>query len=233
MANPFTWPDDHEQRISSHSLREQAIRIIRAQIVSGRMEPEMLHSIGGVAAKLKVSITPVREALQDLAKDGLIEIKRNRGFLVRTPTAAELDDIVQVRGMLEVAAVRDITARGLITDFALLRQLCTTTEEHARAGEWEGFIETDRAFHLGIMQSLGNQKLVEIIGSLRDQSRLFGLDRMAGTGSFLESTREHTLLLDAIEAGQAEQASTIMTNHLRHVRGIWAGRNETEGEEGR
>lgn len=226
MPNIASWLDDAEQGINNRSLREQARRIIRARIVSGRMEPEVLHSIGAVAEELKVSITPVREALRQLANEGLIEIRRNRGFFVRTPTAEELDNIVQVRSMLEVAAVKEVTQRGLLTDTARLHQLCRSNEAHALAGEWEAFVETDRAFHLGLIEGLNNPTLVEIVSSLRDQSRLPGLDRIAGTKPFVESTKEHALLLDAMERGQDELAAKIMRDHLGHVRGIWAGQKE-------
>lgn len=226
MAEPLTWDEEPGQTISTSSYREQASRIIRAQIVSGRLEPGSMHSIREISENLQVSITPVREALHDLAKDGLIEMKRNRGFLVKTPSSKELDDIVQLRAMLEVAAVREIAAGGLVEDFAELRRLCRQTEVFAEAGEWDGFLDTDREFHLTLLEALGNPKLVELVGSLRDQSRLFGLDRLAGTEQIIRSTREHAVLLEAIEAGEAEKAADVMSGHLGHVRGLWAGRSE-------
>jgi DNA-binding GntR family transcriptional regulator len=187
-----------------------------------------MHSIGAVAERLNVSITPVREALHDLAKEGLIEMKRNRGFLVRKPSNKELDDIVQIRSMLEVSSVREITEKSLISDFASVRHLCRRTDAFAAAGQWEEFVDADREFHLTILASLGNPKLLELIGSLRDQSRLLGLGRLAGSDLFLKSTKEHELLLDAMEAGEAEKAADIMSSHMRHVRGIWAGQDEGE-----
>lgn len=223
---PLTWNDAPEQEVARQSYREQASRIIRAQIVSGRLEPGSMYSIGDIAEKLNVSITPVREALHDLAREGLIEMKRNRGFLVRTPSSKELDDIVQIRRMLEVSAVREITQRGLIGDFASLRTTSRKTLVFAEAGEWVDFLDADREFHLSLLATLDNPKLLEIVGSLRDQSRLYGLDKMAGSPNFLESTKEHELLLDAMENGDAQRAAEIMTIHLRHVRGIWAGKNE-------
>ncbi|MFD1210531.1 GntR family transcriptional regulator [Arthrobacter sp. GCM10027362] len=199
MSLPLTWNDAPAESVARQSYREQAARIIRAQIVSGRLEPGSMHSIGEIAERLNVSITPVREALHDLAREGLIEMKRNRGFLVRTPSSKELDDIVQIRAMLEVSSVREITERGLIKDFAPLRSLSRKTQVFAEAGEWVGFLDTDREFHLSILAALDNPKLLEIVGSLRDQSRLFGLDKMAGSISFRQSTKEHELILDAME----------------------------------
>lgn len=226
MGTALTWNDSQDEAVATQSFREQAVRIIRSQIVSGRLEPGSMHSIGAIAEKLNVSITPVREALRDLAKEGLIEMKRNRGFLVRQPSNKELDDIVQIRSMIEVSSVREITERSLITDFTTVRQLCRRTDAYAAAGQWEEFIEADREFHLTILSALNNSKLLEVVGSLRDQSRLLGLNHLAGTELFLESTKEHSLLLDAMEAGDARRAEEIMASHMRHIRGIWAGLDE-------
>ncbi|WP_309082418.1 GntR family transcriptional regulator [Zhihengliuella sp.] len=212
--------------VARQSYRQQAIDIIRAQIVSGLLAPGELHSIGSIAERLGVSITPVREAVHDLAKEGLLEMRRNRGFLVRTLSEDELDEIVHVRTLLEVPAVREIAERRLVESFEDLRRRARETQTHAEAGQWEQFLRADRDFHLSLLAALGNGKLVEIVGNLRDQSRLFGLDKVAGTSHFLDSTREHTELLDVIEAGEASRAAEIMTAHLRHIRGIWAGQPE-------
>ena len=220
------WSEQDEPTVSRQSYRAQAVQIIRSQIVSGRLEPGSLHSIGAIAERLNVSITPVREALHDLAKDGLIEMRRNRGFVVRRPNEEELDEIVGVRTMLEVGAVTEVTDRSLIEDFGQLRDLCERNQAYAKARDWENFVETDREFHLLILGALGNARLVDIVGNLRDQSRLWGLDRIAGSASFQRSLQEHSSLLDAIEAGDSAAAAAVMRAHLGHVRGLWAGLNE-------
>lgn len=222
------WSAGDGERISTESFRAQAVKILRAQIISGGLERGVLHSIGAIAEKLDVSITPVREALHDLAKDGLIEMRRNRGFIVRTPSSEELDEIDQIRTLLEVPAVRQITAGALIKDFAPHRQLCRRNRGFAIAQEWEAFVETDRQFHLGLLSALGNARLVEIVGTLRDQSRLLGLDQIAGSDTFDRSLQEHEDLLDAMQAGDPDRAAEIMSTHLRHVRGLWAGLSEDD-----
>jgi DNA-binding GntR family transcriptional regulator len=221
-------PDDHT--LTAPSLRDQAMRVLRARIIAGELVPERLYAIGQVAEELGVSATPVREALLDLTKDGLIEMARNRGFRVRVMTEHDLDEIVELRRMIEVPAVRAITERGLVTDAAELRELTAAIEKSAAAGDWVAFLDNDRAFHLGLLAYLGNQRLLQIAGSLRDQSRLYGLDRIAGSDSLLASTREHDLLLDAVVTSCADEAARIMDQHLHHARGIWAGRRETQGQ---
>lgn len=213
-------------RLMASSLRDQALRVIRARIVSGELRPGKLYALGAVAEQLGVSVTPVREAVLDLAREGLVELARNRGFRVREMTEHDLDEIFQLRSMIEVAAVRDIAERKLLGEVAPLRELAKTTEKCAAAGDWVGFLDNDRDLHIGILSCLGNERLLRIVGSLRDQSRLYGLDYVAGTDGLMASTHEHDLLIDAIAAGQADEAASIMDKHLRHTRGIWAGQAE-------
>jgi DNA-binding GntR family transcriptional regulator len=226
MAAPRQAAAPSTTGLRRHSLREDAGRVLRAQIISGELRPDTLYAIGQIAEQLQVSVTPVREALLDLAKEGLIEMVRNRGFRIRVLTDHDLDEILQLRLMLEPRAIREITERRLVTDFAALRELCARTESAAQAGDWVAFLHTDRDLHLELLAHLDNARLVEIVGQLRDQSRLYGLDHIAGTHDFLNSTREHDALLDAVEEGHADQAERLTAQHIQHARGIWAGRGE-------
>lgn len=138
-----------------------------------------------------MSVTPVREALLDLSKDGLIEMIRNRGFRVRVLAEKELDDLVQLRLMIEPAAVRDIASQKKVSDMASLRRLAAQADDAAEKGNWTEFLDADRDLHLQLLANLDNPRLVTIVGQLRDQSRLYGLDIVAGTDSFSRSTDEH------------------------------------------
>lgn len=218
-------------RLKASSLRDQALRAIRAGIISGELRPGELYANGMIAEQLGVSITPVREAVLELSREGLVDLARNRGFRIREITERDLDEIVEFRRMIEVAAVRKIAERGLLSesDAAKFRELANASEKCAAEGDWVGFLDNDRDFHLGLLACLGNERLLKVIGPLRDQSRLYGLDHLAGSESLIESTREHQALLDAVLAGRADEAVTIMDKHLLHARGIWAGQAEQTG----
>lgn len=212
------------------SLRTQAARVLRARIITGQMTPGELYAIGPLAAELGVSVTPIREALLDLANEGLGKMHRNRGFSVNVLSDHDLDEIVELRRMLEVPAVRRITEMRLLCNQAELRELAATTEKCAVDGDWVGFVETDRAFHLALLRNLGNERLLRFVESLRDQSRLYGLDRIAGTKGLIESTHEHERILAAMSSGRADEAASLMDQHLNHTRGIWAGRAEATSQ---
>jgi DNA-binding FadR family transcriptional regulator len=74
-------------------LREQARQVIRGLVITGQMQPDQLYSVPRLAAELGVSATPVREALLDLEREGLLEAERNRGFRVVSLSLSELNDI--------------------------------------------------------------------------------------------------------------------------------------------
>lgn len=208
--------------LEMRSLRDQAAAALRARIIAGELHPERLYVIGHVAEELGVSATPIREALLDLAKEGLVRMVRNRGFRITAMTERDIEEIVQLRRMIEVPAIREISERRLISDDTELRRLIAETEAAALASDWLAFHQKDRAFHLGVLAWLGNQRLVDYIGSLRDQCRLYGTDRDKAIGDFLESTREHEALLDAIVSGRADEAVRLTHEHLDLAREVWS-----------
>lgn len=210
--------------VQRQSLRDQAGRVLRAQVIAGELQPDTLYALGQIAEQLQISVTPIREALLDMVADGLIEMVPNRGFRVRLLTERDLDEIVELRLLLEPPAVRQITERGMVDDFAALRDLAALTETAAREGDWVTFLDTDRDMHLKLLGYLGNGRLTDLAGKLRDQTRLYGLDHIAGTHEFFETTHEHIALLDAVEAGDADEAEKLTSRHLNHARGVWAGR---------
>lgn len=228
MISPETRREEAlgDTKLQASSLRDQALRVLRGRIISGAMRPGELYALGAVAAQLGVSVTPVREAVLELARERLVELARNRGFRVREMTERDLDEIVEFRRIIEVPAVRMIAERKLLTDTGALHELARATEKYAADGDWVAFLESDRDFHLGILAYLGNERLLQVVRSLRDQSRLYGLDRVAGTESLRQSTQEHDALLAAVAAGRADEAADIVDKHLQHARGIWAGRAE-------
>jgi len=208
------------------SLREQAREAVRAQIMSGELAPGEVQSIQSVAGVLGVSITPVREAVMDLAHLGMVEIIRNRGFRVPVMTDHDLDEIFKLRTMLEAPAMAELTelvAGEPLSEFRHIAELCA---DGARDGDIHTFLSKDRELHLGLLEKLGNRRLVTMVGHLRDQARMVGLRKLADQGDLVESAEEHFALLDAIETGKADLAAMLMRKHLAHSRGIWAGRNE-------
>ncbi|HEY7144759.1 MAG TPA: GntR family transcriptional regulator [Streptosporangiaceae bacterium] len=206
------------------TLSSLAKESIRMRIVTGEIVAGEIYSAPALAAVLGVSATPVREAMLELTADGLVEAVPNRGFRVVELSPHDLDEIFEIRLMLEVPAAQESARRGISdADRDRFLELAELIEKRAQDGDMVGFLAADRDFHLGLLATLGNSRLVEIVSRLRDQARLYGLPMLAQRGQLRESAREHREMLEAICRRDAAGVASVTTHHLEHTRGIWAG----------
>lgn len=209
------------------TLSALAKESILVRIVAGEIAAGQVYSAPVLAGVLGVSVTPVREALLELATAGLVEAVPNKGYRVVELSQHDLDEILQVRLMLEVPAAAEVARLGsAAANMTRFRALVDNIEERAEDGDIPGFLEADREFHLGLLATLGNGRLTDIVSTLRYQARLYGLPTLAERGELKESAHEHRQLLDAISQDDADAAARIMAHHLHHTRGIWAGKAE-------
>lgn len=196
----------------------------------GDIAPGQVESVVKVAAELGVSITPVREAVMDLANLGIVEDIRNKGFRVPQLTDQDLDEIFKIRTMLEVPAMREAAEKFGDRDSGPFRTLAEDIVLAAEAGDVRSFLDSDRLFHKALLQTLGNRRLVNTVEQLRDQARMQGLQKLADHGDLTESAVEHLEILEAIISHNGELAAELMKKHLTHSRGIWADRPEPSNE---
>jgi DNA-binding GntR family transcriptional regulator len=205
------------------SLRDEAIQTLYAAIVAGILRPGVVYSAPAMGAQLGMSATPVREAMLDLVKEGLVETVRNKGFRVVELADAELDELTQLRLLIEVPSVRRIATRGLEpAEYDELRALADEIERSAEESDLIAHNKADLEFHTRLLAVLGNRALVDTVRSLRMRSRLYGQSLLAEAGTLTPSAHEHAELLDLVVAHDARSAARLMRNHIRHVRGIWA-----------
>lgn len=208
------------------SLRERVAESLRAALVSGRMVPGPTYSIPTLAEQFGVSATPVREAMLDLVNEGIVAPVPNKGFRVVELTDEELDQISELRRLLEVPTVTGLAGAMDPRAIKALRALADAVRDAAQRADIEGYLEADRELHLTLLAQAGNPRLVEMVGRLRDQSRLYGLEQLAAEGVLIDSADEHLRLIDALESGDRRATEQVMAHHLDHVRGIWATRRE-------
>ncbi|MER8084667.1 GntR family transcriptional regulator [Streptomyces sp. NPDC058316] len=211
-------------------LRDRVANALRAALIAGDLRPGMIYSAPALAAEFGVSATPVREAMLDLAREGLVEAVRNKGFRITELTEQDLDDFTELRAMIEVPTVGRIARMGKTRELKALRPLALAIVDAAADHDIIGYLEADRRFHLELLGLAGNRRLVEEVSSLRKRSRLFGLNRLAATGQLTVSAEEHVQLLDLMIAGEAQRAETCMLTHMSHVRSLWA--EEEDGDPG-
>lgn len=208
--------------VAKRSLREQVATALRSAIISGEMRPGQVYSAPSLAARFGVSATPVREAMLDLVREGMVAIAPNKGFRVTEVSDAELDQIAQLRLLIEPPIAALVTPLIPAADLPRLRTLAQDIVDQAADGDLAAYTEADRVFHLTLLGYADNPRIVDLIAELRGQTRLSGLTRLLNDGQLVESAREHLGIVAALEARDAGAVEQRLRVHIGHVRGTWA-----------
>jgi DNA-binding GntR family transcriptional regulator len=199
-------------RIERVSFAERAYEAIRESILQGRFQPGEQLVEARLAADLDVSRGPVREALKRLRDEGLVVNCLHRGSYVRIFTVDDIVNLYNVRIGLESVAIRLATRERRSTAL-----LCETIEAMAaagRSGDLFALSAHELAFHEVLVQMSGNEYVIALFKSIAAQVRIaISLDNAEFTDP-VDVAREHEPLVDAIEGGDEEVASTLLGEHI-------------------
>lgn len=207
-------------------LRDIVGAALRAAIISGELQPGEIYTAPTLSEKFRVSATPVREAMIDLVREGLVEALPNRGYRVVEISDEDLDEVTELRSLIEPPTMGKITNLIPASDLPQLRVLAQAIVDAALSKDVVAFVEADTDFHLSLLAYSGNKRLQSIIADLRSRTRVFGLMPLAKQGFLMAAAEEHHHLLDLIEARQPEAVEEMMRRHIGKVRGAWADKTD-------
>src|SRR4029079_18743704 len=211
------------------NMRDEIIDVLRGAVIAGELLPNQVYSAPILAQQFGVSPTPVREAMIQLANDGLFESVRNKGFRVVEPSSEELDEMADLRMLLEVPTVRRLAEVGVLPEQVdRLRPLAEGIEQAAADHDLIPHVTIDIEFHCQLLDLAGNRQLVDMVRTLKTRSRISGLKDLADADMLIPSSHEHAASLALIASGDADGAEAMMRGHIGHVRGIWATRDGAE-----
>jgi DNA-binding GntR family transcriptional regulator len=195
------------------NLREKVVEKLRAEIVSGQGAPGTIYSVPGLAGELGISTTPVREALLELSRAGLVTPLRNRGFRVQPTTRQDVENVFDLRVVLERFALVTLAEQRL-SDTGPLVELADAVGVAVKRNDLTAYIETDRKFHEALVTRVNNPRLTRMIMALRNDMRLYGIDTKEGRERQRASVREHYQMIEYAAAGDSEQIGTLITKHI-------------------
>jgi DNA-binding GntR family transcriptional regulator len=213
--------------LKSDSLRDQAYQRIRGKMVLGRLASGSQISEPKLVEMLGIGRTPVREAIQQLEVEGLVERIPRKGTVVRVPNRDDIVDLYELREGLESFAVRLATRRISAPELVRLRALCKqlkliANETIARgesvlsAEEMRQFLAADMSFHLLLINATGNQHIMKIVSDSHVMSQIFGTTRQEHNLDVVQATyRIHSDILEAVASGDGETAASLMIRHIR------------------
>ena len=190
---------------------------LRAAIAEGRLTPGILYSVQTLADQLGVSRTPVREAMLQLVRIGMVRAVRNRGFVVVETTGHDLEDIFEIRALLEVPAVGRAVGRMSAPAVRRLQDEYKLLIAAAKDNDERALWRHDRAFHQQLLEASGNQRLAQYIDGLRDLILVRGKRTTSGPRSLRQVALEHRPILVAVQRNDARGAADAMQAHLTNT----------------
>ena len=198
-----------------NTIRGQVYELLKQEICDGKYTPGQWLQEKELAEQFSVSRSPVREALKKLAADGLVIEVPNKGVFIREFTPKDIEEIFDLRVMMESYAIDKIV--DLLTDKArsqlssCLEQLRITFEQN----QLKQYIQADTALHDLIIRLSGNSFLAIAYERVHIMIQQFRIYSLQDQGRFDESIEEHQALIRHILAGEAAQAKEINSRHLQ------------------
>jgi DNA-binding GntR family transcriptional regulator len=201
------------QEAGAGNLREMVVQRVRSAIVSGRVPPGSVYSVPGLATELGISSTPVREALLELTRGGLLVAMRNRGFRVERLSLEALEHLFTMRELLERYALETLARQGL-KDREPLIAFADEVARAVEAGDVATYIASDRSFHEAMVSQVGNPLLTKMVMQLRDDMRLYGIESAEGMKRQKESVQEHYQMIECAEQGDVAAIGPLISRHI-------------------
>jgi len=185
-------------------IREQAASSLREAIITKNIKQGEILTLETTAKALGISVTPLREAFQILARDGLIELSQNRGAVVLGVRPENIRDHFEIRAALEAEACRLLCEKKAgLTEI----ENCM-----ARSSNAENYSDYNQSFHYNIWLASGNHKLVNILSELWN-----GLSIGLQTTKIqyaAKSQAEHEKIFEKLKVYDSEAAALEMRNHI-------------------
>lgn len=220
--------------IRRSTLREQLADALREEILAGRLVAGHSFTVREIAESYGVSATPAREALLDLAAQGLLQVEQHRGFQVREYTLADFQYMVEARslvseGILLRSTLLDLPGRAPDT-FASIRRRAAAARQAAAAGELDILVGYDLRFWRELTALLANPYIAEFLDRLRIQCWAYAVPRLRRVprlGGLLWTG--YLQIADAVERQDAEETGRLLRDFRDHVLALAV---ELDGEPG-
>jgi DNA-binding GntR family transcriptional regulator len=217
LSAPSTPPDPQ-------SLKAAIARELRERIARGVLPLGGRISDKAIAEELRVSRTPVREALLQLAGEHLVVVQPQRGTFVFAPATEQMRELCELRGVLESGAARLLAGRG---DRAAAAELAAIVQEARQAlarRQWEACGDLDTRFHEVLVGRCGNRLLAESYRAISDQVRALRRHLPHTRERVARGLDEHAAIAKAIAGGNGERAAVTLSTHVENVRRLLEGR---------
>lgn len=197
-----------------NSLANQAYAALKKDILTCELDPGSTIAQSQLVKRYDFSLTPVREALKRLEQEGYVQSIPRFGYLITPVTLKDVEDLYDLRLILEQSAVRMAIQRASAEQLAQIQQKATFTYKFKNRLSYLQFLEHNISFHVSIALASGNRKLAEMLANvLNEMTRIFnlGLDLR---DSAEEMRNEHIVLAAALAQRDIQLAEQIVQDQI-------------------
>jgi len=202
----------------AESLAERAYDALMAAIAEGRLKPGQRVRETAFAEQLGISRTPIREALQRLARDGLLTLDARNGAKITELSLEAIQELYDLREILEGSAARFAALSAKANDLQRLKAILAKEAEHGN--DPAALAKLNKLFHRTLCEAANNRYLMSAVSDFSTTLLLLGPTTLAAGGRAGESQAEHRDIVEAVAAGDADKAETLMRAHIRRAREI-------------
>lgn len=189
-----------------NSLRTQAYELLQEWIVTQVLKPNTTVTEEELAERSGIGRTPIREALQRLAREGLLSIRPRSSIVILEMTPARQVQLLEARASLQEQTVRLAARRADADERARMLLLASAVEEAARIGDGELYLRIARDIHHALCAAARNEFLQEFMGSLYTLSRQFSFTHLRDV-DIPRASSTHAGILRAVAARDEEAAA--------------------------
>jgi DNA-binding GntR family transcriptional regulator len=202
---------------TQESLTDQVARELRQAILTGDLIPGELYTASQLGEQLRVSRTPIREALRELARLGLVVIEKNRGMRVVPTSVESFIEVFQVRIMLEVPLAERAAALSTSNGHGSVTSAFEAFQSAAEAGDIDTVMRRDRDFHDSLLNCARNQRATTLVREQRDFVLSTGVGTVPESRTAMECFEDHIDIFEAFVAGDAPGTGEAMHRHIVHT----------------
>jgi len=198
-------------------LSKKVYRILKKEIIKGSFKPGNKILEFAIAQQMGVSRTPVREAIRQLAAEGFVALNPNQGVVVKSVSAENIREILQIHSVLEGLAAR--LACEVINKEGLkeLENYLNEMENLQKTGDSIAYSEVDLKFHDTIDNYCQNSRLIKMRKNIADQAKRFRISSLRISKRLKESYKEHQKILEAFKAKDAKKADSLSQKHIQNA----------------
>ena len=208
-------------QIDHTALGDKVYEVLKRKILERELNAGDKVLVDDVAQQLGVSRTPVKDALNRLAVEGLIEKVARRGTFVTTVSLREVDELFDLRLLLETYAAEKVLERGVVEPFlAKMEEYMVNIDRIADSDspDYYALMSWNRDLHLALITLADNNHMLQIYEGLNIHIQVARVHYSHSTASVRQTQREHRAIYEAFESGDLEQVKRAISTHINNVR---------------